>query len=118
MISSLAPPSRISEVKAETLSALQADVAEDALDPRAIEPPELHIETVDDFELCRAVRNKGQFTGEFQVLDPTKMLLELGLGAWEALFLQPRDKNTGKHLLSFKFFVFSIVTFLLNNKLN
>ncbi|KDR84271.1 hypothetical protein GALMADRAFT_236978 [Galerina marginata CBS 339.88] len=96
MLSSLAPATTIAELKAETLSALGSDVASDALDFQAMEPPQLSIETEEDFELCRGKREKGKLTGEYEILETAKMLRETGLTAWEAIFLQPRDKSTGE----------------------
>lgn len=96
MHSSLPPTTTVAEVKANTLSALKADVADSALDAFAMDPPELNIDTVEDFELCRAKRERGKPTGEYDLLAPTKTLRESGLLGWEAIFLQARDKETGK----------------------
>jgi hypothetical protein len=98
MLSSLPPTTTIAELKEETLSALQSDVASNALDVMAMDPPELNIETEEDFELCRAKRDKGKPTGEYEILEPTKMLRESGITGWEAVFLQSRDKSTGELL--------------------
>ncbi|KAF8883185.1 hypothetical protein CPB84DRAFT_1713420 [Gymnopilus junonius] len=95
MLSSLAPTTTIAELKAETLSALQSDVAPNSLDVDAMEPPELDIQSEEDFELCRAKKDKGKPTGDFEVLGPTKTLRDSGLAGWEAVFLQPRDRSTG-----------------------
>ena len=101
MLSSLAPTTTIAELKREALSALQSDVAPNSLDVNAMEPPELDIETEDDFELCRVKKEKGKPTNDFKILEPTRMLRDSGLSGWEAVFLQPRDRNTGKHYDSF-----------------
>ncbi|PPQ94821.1 hypothetical protein CVT25_007458 [Psilocybe cyanescens] len=98
MLSSIPPTTTIAEVKADTLSALKADVAEDALDVLAMEPPDLNIDTVDDFELCRAKKDRGKPTGEYETLEPKKTLRDSGLAGWEAIFLQPREKDTGELL--------------------
>ncbi|KAH9482197.1 hypothetical protein JR316_0004292 [Psilocybe cubensis] len=95
MLSSLPPTTTVAEIKADTLSALKSDVADDALDPFAMDPPQLNIDTVDDFELCRAKRERGRPTGEYDLLVPTKTLRDSGLLGWEAIFLQARDKETG-----------------------
>jgi len=100
MLTSLLPLTKIEELKAETLSALKSAVAEDALDVMAMEPPpDLKVETENDFELCRTKREKGKPTGEYEILDPTKTLREIGLSGWEAIFLQPKDEN-GKQIPS------------------
>ncbi|PPQ69892.1 hypothetical protein CVT26_014155 [Gymnopilus dilepis] len=98
MLSSLAPTTTIAELKREALSALQSDVASNSLDVNAMEPPELDIETEDDFELCRVKKEKGKPTNDFEILEPTRMLRDSGLSGWEAVFLQPRDRNTGELL--------------------
>ncbi|KAF9554529.1 hypothetical protein CPC08DRAFT_712808 [Agrocybe pediades] len=94
MLSSLPPSTKIAEMKSETLSALKSDVAVDALDVLAMEPPpDLKVETEDDFELCRAKRERGKPTGEYEILDPTKTIKECNLTGWEAIFLQPKDED-------------------------
>jgi hypothetical protein len=87
---------RIRDVKTETLSALQANVAQNALDVLAMDPPEFNVQTVDDFELCRAIKDKREITGDFEVLEPSKTLRETDITGWEAIFLQFRDRETGK----------------------
>ncbi|KAF8165754.1 hypothetical protein B0H34DRAFT_251593 [Crassisporium funariophilum] len=95
MLSGLAPGTSIAELKSETLSALQADVATDALDVMAMDPPEIIVESEHDFELCRAIKERGRPTGALEVIEPSKLLRECGLTGWEALFLQVRDRDTG-----------------------
>jgi len=97
MHSGLSPTMRMAEVKQETLSALKADIASDALDVTAMDPPEFNVETIEDFELCRAVKDKGKLTGNYEVLDSSKILRESGIAGWETIFLQFRDRETGKH---------------------
>jgi hypothetical protein len=98
MLSSLAPGTSIADMKSEVLSALKADVASDALDFMAMEPPQISVESEDDFELCRALKERGKPTGTFEVLEPSKVLKDSGLGGWEAIFLQIRDRSSGKHI--------------------
>ncbi|KIM35164.1 hypothetical protein M413DRAFT_449873 [Hebeloma cylindrosporum] len=95
LLSGFPPATSIGELKAETLSALKSDVAPDALDVMAMEPPEIDVETEQDFELCRAVKDKGKPTGAFEVLNAASTIRDAGLSAWEVLFLQFRDRATG-----------------------
>jgi hypothetical protein len=96
MLSGLPPTTTIGKLKAETLSALKSDVAPEALDFMAMEPPEFDVETEQDFELCREVKEKGKQTGAFQVLDASITIRDASLSGWETLFLQFRDRTTGK----------------------
>ncbi|KAF8180155.1 hypothetical protein BJ912DRAFT_1145801 [Pholiota molesta] len=96
MLSGLAPPTPIAELKADTLAALKSDIAHNTLDVKAMEPPEIDVETVDDFELCRAVKEKGKPTGQYEVLPPTKAIRDFGLAGWDTLFLQFKDRATGE----------------------
>ena len=92
----LPPTTKMEDVKEETLSALKADVARDAFDVLALEPPQINVRNVDDFELCRAIKEKGRFTGVFEVLDPNKSLRDSDITGWEAIFVQFRDPQSGK----------------------
>ena len=98
MLSSLAPGTSIADMKSGVLSAFKADVALDALDFMATEPPQISVESEDDFELCRALKERGKPTGAFEVLEPSKVLKDSGLGGWEAIFLQVRDRSSGEHI--------------------
>ncbi|KAF9527965.1 hypothetical protein CPB83DRAFT_855095 [Crepidotus variabilis] len=95
MHAGLPPTTKVAELKVETLSALRADVSQDALDVTAMEPPEFEVQTVEDFELCRIIKEKGKPTGTFEPLDSSKILRESGISGWETLCLQFRDRNTG-----------------------
>jgi hypothetical protein len=61
------------------------------------------VTSLEDFELCRAVRERGKMTGEFHVVEANDAELNLsGLSGWEVLFVQFRDKKSGEwklHLL-------------------
>ena len=103
MHSGLPPTTTIGKLKTETLSALKSDVAPEALDFMAMEPPEFDVETEQDFELCRAVKEKGKPTGAFEVLDASITIHNAGLSGWEVLFLQFRDRETGKQIFSIIF---------------
>ena len=98
MHSGLSPTTKIEDVKQETLSALQANVAQNALDVLAMDPPEIYVQTTDDFELCRAIKEKGGLSGNFEVLESSKKLRDCGITGWEVIFLQFRDRETGKHI--------------------
>ena len=96
--SGLPPSTKISRVKEDTLSALQANVAQYSLDILAMNPPEIDVQTVDDFELCRAIKEKGVPTGDFQAIAKSMSLGDSGISGWETLFLQFKDRQTGKHV--------------------
>jgi len=96
----LPPTMKIADLKSETLPALKADVARDALDILAMDPPEIDVLTTDDFEICRPVKEKGKPTGAFETLDPFKSLRDSGITGWETLFLQFRDRESGKLFFS------------------
>ena len=98
MLSGLAPGTNVADMKSQVLSALQADVASDALDFMAMDPPQISVESEDDFELCREIKERGRPTGSFEVLEPSKTLKDSGLTGWEAIFLQIRDRSSGKHI--------------------
>lgn len=56
-----------------------------------------HVMSLEDFELCRSIKEKGRMTGEFQVIDANNVELKLsGLSGWEVLFIQFRDKKSGE----------------------
>lgn len=100
MLSDLAPGTTIADMKSDVLSALQADVSSNSLDFMAMDPPQISVESEDDFELCRAIRERGKPTGDFEVLEPSKLLKDNGLSGWEAIFLQFRDRSSGKHIFT------------------
>ena len=98
MLSGLAPGTSIADMKSEILSAFKSDVSLDALDFMAMEPPQISVESDDDFELCRALKERGKPTGGFEVLEPSMLLKDSGLSGWETIFLQHRDGSSGKHI--------------------
>ena len=98
MLSGLDPGTSIADMKSEVFSALQADVSLDALDFMAMEPPQISVIKSDDFELCRALKERGKPTGVFEVLDPSKLLKDSGLSGWDTIFIQFRDGSSGKHI--------------------
>lgn len=96
MLSGVEPGTLISELKSDTLSAIKSDVAQNSLDITAMEPPEIDVETEEDFELCRAVKERGKPTGKYEILPSTKAVRDHGLAGWDTLYLQFRDRSTGK----------------------
>jgi hypothetical protein len=121
----LQPTTTIAELKQEAFDALTSDVAEpltraagapkdlgdDRMDedfdfnilpadtglPKTEEDVVPRVASLQDFELCRAVKEKGKMTGEFQVLEAGDVELKMsGLSGWEVLFVQFRDKKSGE----------------------
>jgi len=96
MLEGLSPLTKISHLKTEALAALKSEVAAGSLDAGAFDPPEIDVQTEDDFEIYRAVRDKGRPTGEYEPLDYTKNLREAGMAGWEYLYIRFRDRETGE----------------------
>ncbi|KAJ6515329.1 hypothetical protein C8R45DRAFT_956125 [Mycena sanguinolenta] len=88
ILTTVAPTISVAALKDEVLSALSDDVntVEDVPHP----------EQVRDFELCKAVKDRGKLTGEYLLLDDYKATLrDSGVVNWEALFVQFRDPDSG-----------------------
>ena len=96
MLSGVEPGTLISELKSDTLSAIKSDVAQNSLDIMAEDPPEIDVETEEDFELCRAIKERGKPTGKYEVLPSSKAVRDHGLAGWETLYLRFRDRSTGE----------------------
>ncbi|KAF5322930.1 hypothetical protein D9619_000257 [Psilocybe cf. subviscida] len=96
MHSGLDASTTVAQLKSWTLSALTTDVATDSLDVQAMDPPPIDVQTEEDFELCRAVKERGKPTGVYEVVDPSMVLRNSGFTAWEVLYLQFRDRDTGE----------------------
>ena len=91
----------IGDLKNEALNALKADVLSadrdgdidmltgTSLDPEW-KPPA--VESKDDFELCRAIRERGRPTGQYETLS-TKDVVKQTLVNWESVFIQFRDED-------------------------
>ncbi|KAF7352303.1 hypothetical protein MVEN_01194000 [Mycena venus] len=95
ILTTVAPTISVAALKAEVLSALASDVNTSSVDPDAPIPS---VTTVQDFELCKAVKDKarGRLTGEYMLLDEPKLSLrDAGVANWEALFVQFRDAESG-----------------------
>ncbi|TFK43909.1 hypothetical protein BDQ12DRAFT_200511 [Crucibulum laeve] len=101
------PTTSIDSLKSDVLDALTSDVVhpEGVLDSMpddddlGIPPPESdgipRISSVKDFELVKAHKDRGRSTGAYETLDPAKQVRDYGFGAWEVLFVQFRDPDTG-----------------------
>lgn len=50
------------------------------------------VKTVDDFELCRAVREKGKPTGGYELLDPSDKVKD-HLVNWDSVYIRFRDES-------------------------
>ena len=98
MLSGLPPGTSIEDMKFDVLSALKSGVSSDALDFMAMEPPHISVESDHDFELCRALKERGKPSGVFEVLEPSMLLKDSGLSGWETIFLQFREGSSGKHI--------------------
>ncbi|KAH9948758.1 hypothetical protein B0H21DRAFT_212351 [Amylocystis lapponica] len=94
----------INSLKADALTALQSDVLENKTaheehsmavddDPTWIVPK---VTSVEDFELCRAVREKGRPTGQYEMLERNAQVKNV-LVNWENVFVQFKD-NSGQLL--------------------
>lgn len=104
MLTTVTQPEKttIGDLKVEALSALQADVLSadhdedvDMLYGAAAPDPEWTppvVQSVDDFELCRAVRERGRPTGQYETL-LTKDVVKQTVANWESLFIQFRENG-------------------------
>ncbi|KAF9462000.1 hypothetical protein BDZ94DRAFT_759086 [Collybia nuda] len=79
------PSATLAEIKEEALSALISDVNQVEDVPK--------VTSGDDFEICRAAKDKGKPTGEFEALDLTRQVRDYGLSGWDTLYLQFRDSS-------------------------
>ena len=93
----------IGDLKCEALSALQADVLhrksdeDDSMDLVPDFDPEGEwvipaVNSVDDFELSRAVKDRGRPTGKYTVLS-NEGTVKQSLVNWESLFIQFKDED-------------------------
>jgi hypothetical protein len=65
--------------------------------PPNVEDVVPRVSSLEDFELCRAIKEKGKMTGEFHAIKANDVELKLsGLSGWEVLFVQFRDKKSGE----------------------
>ncbi|TEB32238.1 hypothetical protein FA13DRAFT_1731990 [Coprinellus micaceus] len=95
-LSGVSPSTPISQLKKDALEALTADVSEDLLMSILPSPSNpLQLESVNDFEICRQDKERGVPTGTYTVLDTGRQVREHGLLAWETLFIQFRNPDTG-----------------------
>ncbi|KAJ7865680.1 hypothetical protein B0H13DRAFT_2067441 [Mycena leptocephala] len=88
VLTTAAPTTTVAQLKADVLSALASDVNQVEDVPR--------VASARDFELCKAVKDRGKLTGEYTLLDEHKVSLrDAGVANWEALFVQFRDPDSG-----------------------
>lgn len=87
------PSTTIGTIKADALSALTSDINQVEGIPK--------VESEEDFEICRAIKDKGKVTGAYEVINVSKEVREYNLASWDTLYLQFRDTTTGKHLFPF-----------------
>ena len=83
------PSSTISSVKETALSALTSKVC------RAESIPE--VSGVDEFEICREIKDKGRGTGKYELLEKKEVVRDV-LTPWEVVFLRYRD-SAGEHTI-------------------
>jgi len=78
----------IAKLKEEVLSALTALYLHGDRVPQV---PTAN--TVDDFELCRAVKEKGKPTGNYELLDHASGRVKDHLVNWDSVYIQFRDES-------------------------
>ena len=78
----------ISKLKEEVLSALTALYLHGDRVPQV--PT---VKTVDDFELCRAVKEKGKPTGDYELLDHASGRVKDHLANWDSVYIRFRDES-------------------------
>jgi len=78
----------ISKLKEEVLSALTALSLHG---DKVTQVPT--IKTVDDFELCRAVKEKGRPTGNYELLDHESGTVKDHLMNWDSVYIRFRDDS-------------------------
>ena len=77
----------ISNLKEEVLSALSALYLHG---DRVSQVPTA--KTVDDFELCRAIKEKGKPTGDYELLDVSGRVKD-NLANWDSVYIRFRDES-------------------------
>lgn len=78
----------VSKLKEEVLSALTALYSHGDRVPQV--PT---VTTVDDFELFRAVKEKGKPTGDYELLDHASGRVKDHLVNWDSIYIQFRDES-------------------------
>ncbi|KAF8076804.1 hypothetical protein FPV67DRAFT_433441 [Lyophyllum atratum] len=81
------PSTTIGRLKSEALSALTSPVHRD----EQSDVPTVQIEY--DFELVRALKERGRPNGEYEVLDPLREVRDYSLASYDTLYLQFRDSS-------------------------
>jgi hypothetical protein len=78
----------ISKLKEEVLSALTALYLHGDRVPQVPTA-----KTVDDFELCRTVKEKGKPTGDYELLDHASGRVKDHLANWDSVYIRFRDES-------------------------
>lgn len=78
----------ISKLKEEVLSALTALYLHGERVPQV--PT---VKTVEDFELCRARKEKGKHIGEYEILNVSERVKD-HLANWDSLYIRFRDESS------------------------
>ena len=78
----------IAKLKEEVLSALTALYLHGDRVPQVPTA-----KTVDDFELCRAVKEKGKPTGDYELLDHESGRVKDNLVNWDSVYIRFRDES-------------------------
>jgi len=79
------PTATVASLKAEALSALRSDVNQVEGVPKVTDEG--------DFEISRAIKERGKHTVEYEVLDESRKIKDALTKGWEVLFLQFRDSS-------------------------
>ena len=89
----------IADLKEEALSALTSDVVANPHVEVDIGLPEVdpqwevpQVTSVDDFELCKAVKERGRPTGQYEPLSPDATVKQ-SVPNWESLYIQFKNKQ-------------------------
>ncbi|KAI0751101.1 hypothetical protein C8Q80DRAFT_1155534 [Daedaleopsis nitida] len=103
VLTTVSSTATVNDLKGEALEALQSSVlqapsshAEFAMDEDS-DPSEWvvpKVSSMDEFELARAVKDKGRPTGLYEKLDRTAQLKNV-VTNWDSVFIQFRDPNGG-----------------------
>ena len=88
----------IAKLKEEVLSALTALYLHGDRVPQV--PT---VKSVDDFELCRAVKEKGKPTGNYELLDHESGRVKDHLVNWDSVYIRFRDESGTPLYHSFSF---------------
>ncbi|KAF8645487.1 hypothetical protein AX16_007772 [Volvariella volvacea WC 439] len=86
---SVSPTTTISEIKDEVYSALSSDVGAQVEEEESLPS----FKEVDDFDLCKDLKDRGKPTGMFEKVEVGRQIKDLGLASWDTLYIQFRDES-------------------------